>query len=68
MTGHARANSNPAPAIWAQEGQCFAKVQGQIAWDYQGLTAEKMNDCRWLRPSLVALFEFLERTPDNHLS
>jgi DNA ligase D-like protein (predicted ligase) len=33
----------------------------------QGLTAEKMRDCRWVRPSLVAQFEFLEWTPDYHL-
>ena len=33
----------------------------------QGLTAEKMKECRWLRPVLVAQFEFLEWTPDNHL-
>ena len=33
----------------------------------QGLTAEKMKDCRWLRPALVAQFEFLEWTPDDHL-
>ena len=33
----------------------------------QGLTAAKMKDCRWLRPVLVAQFEFVEWTPDNHL-
>ena len=33
----------------------------------QGLTAEKMKEFRWVRPSLVAQFEFLELTPDNHL-
>jgi len=33
----------------------------------QGLTAEKMKECRWLRPLLVAQFEFLEWTPDGHL-
>jgi DNA ligase D-like protein (predicted ligase) len=33
----------------------------------QGLTKEKMKECRWLRPELVAQFEFLEWTPDNHL-
>jgi DNA ligase D-like protein (predicted ligase) len=33
----------------------------------QGLTAEKMKVCRWLRPVLVAQFEFVEWTPDNHL-
>jgi DNA ligase D-like protein (predicted ligase) len=33
----------------------------------QGLTAEKMKECRWLAPVLVGQFEFLEWTPDNHL-
>jgi len=33
----------------------------------QGLTAEKMKDCRWLKPALVGQFEFLEWTPDDHL-
>jgi DNA ligase D-like protein (predicted ligase) len=33
----------------------------------QGLTAEKMKDCRWLKPMLVGKFEFVEWTPDNHL-
>jgi bifunctional non-homologous end joining protein LigD len=33
----------------------------------QGLTAEKMKDCRWVKPELVAQFEFVEWTPDNHL-
>jgi ATP-dependent DNA ligase len=35
-------------------------------WE-QGLTAEKMAACRWLRPVLVAQFEFVEFTPDNGL-
>jgi ATP-dependent DNA ligase len=33
----------------------------------QGLTAEKMKQCRWLKPALVGQFEYLEWTPDNHL-
>jgi bifunctional non-homologous end joining protein LigD len=33
----------------------------------QGLTAEKMRECKWLRPLLVGHFEFVEFTPDNHL-
>jgi ATP-dependent DNA ligase len=33
----------------------------------EGLTAERMQDCRWLTPKLVARFEFVEWTPDNHL-
>jgi bifunctional non-homologous end joining protein LigD len=28
----------------------------------EGLTADKMQDCRWLRPELTARFEFLEWT------
>jgi bifunctional non-homologous end joining protein LigD len=33
----------------------------------QGLTKEKMADCRWLKPLLVGQFEFVEWTDDNHL-
>ncbi len=33
----------------------------------QGLTADKMAECVWLRPLLVCQFEFLEWTPDDHL-
>ena len=32
-----------------------------------GLKAKKMADCRWLTPTLVGQFEFVEWTPDNHL-
>jgi bifunctional non-homologous end joining protein LigD len=32
----------------------------------QGLTKEKMPDCRWLKPVLVGQFEFVEWTDDNH--
>lgn len=33
----------------------------------QGLTAAKMKECRWLKPVLVAQFEFLEWTSEDHL-
>ncbi len=33
----------------------------------QGLTAAKMKDCRWLKPTLVGQFEFVEWTDVNHL-
>jgi ATP-dependent DNA ligase len=33
----------------------------------EGLTAEKMRECKWLKPVLVGQFEFVEWTPDNHL-
>ena len=33
----------------------------------EGLTAEDMNRCRWLKPQLVAAIEFLEWTVDGHL-
>jgi hypothetical protein len=35
-------------------------------WGF-GLTAAKMNECCWLKPSLVGQFEFSEWTPENHL-
>jgi bifunctional non-homologous end joining protein LigD len=31
------------------------------------LTKEEMENCRWLRPNLVAQVEFTEWTPDGHL-
>ena len=31
-----------------------------------GLTATKMENCRWLKPRLVAQFEFVEWTADGH--
>jgi DNA ligase D-like protein (predicted ligase) len=33
----------------------------------QGLPKAKMAECQWLKPVLVAQFEFLEWTADNHL-
>ena len=33
----------------------------------QGLTADKMKDCHWVKPVLAGRFEFVEWTPDNHL-
>ena len=33
----------------------------------EGLTAEKMKECHWLKPALVGQFEFVEWTPDGHL-
>jgi bifunctional non-homologous end joining protein LigD len=32
-----------------------------------GLRAEKMKECRWLKPRLVGQFEYVQWTPDNHL-
>jgi ATP-dependent DNA ligase len=32
-----------------------------------GLTAEKMKECRWLKPKLVGQFEFVEWKDVNHL-
>jgi bifunctional non-homologous end joining protein LigD len=33
----------------------------------QGLTAEKMNQCRWLKPTTVTEIEFAEWTPGDRL-
>jgi DNA ligase D-like protein (predicted ligase) len=32
-----------------------------------GLTAAKMSECRWIKPQMVAQFEFVEWTADGHL-
>jgi bifunctional non-homologous end joining protein LigD len=32
-----------------------------------GLTAAKMDACRWLTPTLTGRFEYVEWTPENHL-
>ncbi len=39
---------------------------GKGRWG-EGLTAEDMKKCRWLKPQLVAEIKFLEWTPDHHL-
>jgi len=33
----------------------------------EGLAAEKMKECVWVQPSLVAKIEFVEWTSDGHL-
>jgi ATP-dependent DNA ligase len=33
----------------------------------EGLTAEKIKECVWVRPELAAEVEFVERPPDRHL-
>ena len=35
--------------------------------DHQASSAEKMKECRWIKPVLVGQFEFVEWTPDHHL-
>jgi DNA ligase D-like protein (predicted ligase) len=46
----------------------FANLPEQRAGRWgQGLTKEKMADCRWLKPELVGQFEFVEWTSDAHL-
>jgi DNA ligase D-like protein (predicted ligase) len=40
--------------------------RGKGRWG-EGLTAEDMKRCRWLKPQLVAAIEFLEWTLDKHL-
>jgi ATP-dependent DNA ligase len=74
----ARTRNGFTPAL---REQLFAKFQGLETpacpfsnlpegragrWG-EGLTAEKMKDCRWLKPVLVGQFEYVEWTPDNHL-
>ena len=50
-------------------GKCpFANLPEKQAGRWgQGLTAEKMKECVWLRPVAVARFDFLEWTGADHL-
>jgi hypothetical protein len=53
---------------WKPKECPFANLSEQKAGRWgAGLTAAKMVDCRWLKPVLVAQFEFLEWTQDQHL-
>jgi DNA ligase D-like protein (predicted ligase) len=55
-------------ASLASEVCPFANLpEGKSGRWSEGLTAEKMKECRWLSPSLVGRFEFVEWTPDGHL-
>jgi bifunctional non-homologous end joining protein LigD len=73
-----RTRSGFTPAVRAQlwrrfrgleVGECpFTNLPEERSGRWgQGLTADKMRDCRWLKPVLVGHFEYVERTPDNHL-
>jgi ATP-dependent DNA ligase len=50
-------------------GECpFANLPEKKAGRWgAGLTAAKMAECKWLKPVLVAQFEFVEWTEDAHL-
>jgi ATP-dependent DNA ligase len=52
-----------------ETAQCpFANLPEKHAGRWgAGLTAAKMSECRWLKPVLVARFEFVEWTEDGHL-
>lgn len=54
---------------WLEISECpFVNLPEAHAGRWgQGLTAEKMRECHWLRPELVGTFEFVEWTPDGHL-
>jgi ATP-dependent DNA ligase len=46
----------------------FVNLPEQAAGRWgQGLTAEKMKDCVWVRPEMVARIDFLEWTGADHL-
>ncbi len=74
----ARTRSGFTPSVREQLHQRFRGLEtpdcpfanlpeaGTGRWS-EGLTAAKMKGCRWLKPVLVAQFEFVEWTPDRHL-
>ena len=41
--------------------------EGKSRWGGEGLNAEKMKSCVWLRPEFVVQVEFLEWTGETHL-
>lgn len=46
----------------------FANLpEKRAGWWGEGLTAAKMVGCRWLQPTLLGQFEFVEWTADGHL-
>ena len=74
----AKTRNGFTPAIRAELMRKFAGLETDVCpfadlpdkklgrWG-QGLTAAKMKECRWLKPVLVAQFDFVEWMPDNHL-
>jgi DNA ligase D-like protein (predicted ligase) len=50
-------------------GQCpFANLPDKRVGQWgQGITAEKMKQCRWIKPTIVAEIEFVEWTPGDRL-
>jgi bifunctional non-homologous end joining protein LigD len=74
----ARTRNGFTPKLWAEllkkfkaleTKECpFANLPEKKAGRWgAGLTAAKMEECRWLRPVLVGQFEFVEWTQDAHL-
>jgi DNA ligase D-like protein (predicted ligase) len=73
-----RTRNGFTPAVRAEIAKRFRPLQTDVCpfanlpekrsgrWG-QGLTAAKMQECRWLKPKLVGQFEFVEWTADLHL-
>jgi bifunctional non-homologous end joining protein LigD len=76
FAGAVRAGLIPATRRWLHEEinvlevqKCpFANLPDKRlgAWG-QGMTAEKMKNCRWLKPRIAAEIEFTEWTPEDRL-
>jgi ATP-dependent DNA ligase len=74
----ARVRAGFVPALRAKLFERFHKLEIKICpfsnlpqrekgrWG-QGLTADKMAECRWLKPQLVAQIEYADWTDINHL-
>jgi DNA ligase D-like protein (predicted ligase) len=74
----ARVRNGFVPSLRAKVFQRFHKLEIKICpfsnlpqrekgrWG-QGLTADKMAECRWLKPQLVAQIEYADWTDVNHL-
>jgi bifunctional non-homologous end joining protein LigD len=74
----ARTRNGFTPALWKSLFERFRRLEipecpfvnvpeaTSGRWG-QGLTREKLRDCRWLKPVLVAKFELIEWTAEGHL-
>jgi hypothetical protein len=64
-TGHPRAAVQKVQGARNQRLPVCESAGGEERSLGSGLTKAKMAECQWLKPELVALFEFLEWTADT---
>jgi hypothetical protein len=66
-SGPSREGVRAFPQAGNQDVSLFEPAQRDKGRWGQGLTANKMAECRWLKPQLVAQIEYADWTDVNHL-